>query len=240
MTCILIEDDIAWRSKLQMMLDELDITILGIATTVTESVQLLSKHKPHFIVADILLEEKLVFDALTPSIKTHNTPIIFITNSDKEIHYKRAISDSLKQIYLVKPIHKLTLKSAIENLVGSLDPLLTKKKVNSLKIKGKHNESIEIPFDKIVYLSQNLKYCTIHTLNKQFTLKKAMQQVIEMLDDRFLRVHISFCINTNFIQNFEAGLHNVKLTSNDIAVPIGIRYIDSVKRYIANKNVATL
>lgn len=239
MTCILIEDDIAWRTKLQIMLDELGITILSVATTVAETATLLKKHKPQFILADILLGNELVFDAFKNNTIACKIPVILITISDKDIHYKQANNLLPHHIYVVKPVHKLTLKSAIENLAGAINPASTPK-TTSLKIKGKYNERIEIPFDKIVYLQQNLKYCTIHTPNKQFTIKKPMQEVVAMLNSNFLRVHTSFCVNTHFIQSVGVGLQNIKLAQNNVAVPIGIRYTDGVKKYIAAKNIAIL
>ncbi len=147
MKCLFIEDDAIWRSKILTILDELDIFVLDVATSNTEALKMLKKHKPDFVLTDILLENVTIFEVLKQTPEATKLPMILLTNSESEFHYNQA--KILKNhCYLVKPVHKLTLKSSIESV--------TRKKIKEntyeidcLTIKGKYNEKVIIPFSKI-------------------------------------------------------------------------------------------
>ena len=232
MTCILIEDDFAWKLKLQMMLDEIGVTVLGIATNIAEAKALLSTHKPNFIVSDILLGKEKVFQAFKEDLRYYKLPIIFITLSEMDIDYITAQKHS-DYLYIVKPIHKLTLKSGIEKLCGTTNNNATKT-INSLVIKGKFNQKIELPFEKIIYIQQTGHYSSIHTSNQKFVQKKSLANLLKELDERFMQVHRGYCVNKDHIQNFGVGLETLKL--NNIEIPIGSTFREPIKEFIAKKH----
>lgn len=234
MKCILIEDDAIWRSKNLTTLDELGIFVLDVASSNTEAFKILKKHKPDFILTDILLEKITIFEVFKQVHEATLFPTILLTNSESEFHYNQA--KILKNhCYLVKPVHKLTLKSSIESV--------TRKKIkdtafemNSLTIRGKYNEKVIIPFSKIIYLSQQLKYCTIHTTTTRITLRKSLSSIINELNDDFIRVHQSFCINKNYIQNIGIGLQNIKMIGKNEIIPTGITFLSSLKDFLSEDN----
>ena len=155
---VVIEDDLIWKNKMLSLLDVLDISVLVIADTISAAAILLNKVKPDIVITDVLLGKERIFEMYNNTPAFCKLPTIFVTQSDTEIDYKSA-QKVLKHLYIIKPIHKLTLKSAIDNLCKKESPATAN---NFLPIKGKFNQKIELPFDKIVYIKQNQHYCSIH------------------------------------------------------------------------------
>jgi len=228
---IIIEDDKLWRTKIQIMLDEIGVAIIGIATSIATADELLQKHKPDFIVADVLLQNETIFKFFTENPTLCNVPVIILTQSDREFYYNQA-KILQNYIYVVKPIHKLTLLSAIENLLGNKnDEILIEE---TLYIKGKYNEKIKLPFSQIIYIEQEKNYCHIHCKNKTVVLKKSLTKVLSDLNDQFMQTHRTFAINKNYIDRYTTELQSVIL-SNDQEVPIGRIYRENVKLNLADQ-----
>jgi DNA-binding LytR/AlgR family response regulator len=229
---IIIEDDISWRTNFRIMLDDLGISVIGMATTVAEAVDLLEKHTPDIILADVLLDNELVFEVFDANYKFCKIPTIFITQSQREIHYEQA-NKVMISLFLIKPIHKLSLKSAIETLCSFNTKETLVSPAKKMVLRGKYNQKIELPLEKIVFINQDLHYCTIHTSNQQFVQKKSLVNLMKELDDRFMQIHRSHCVNIDFIDNFGVGLETLKLKTAEL--PIGLTYKDDLKKLIAEK-----
>ena len=226
---VVIEDDLIWKNKMLSLLDVLDISVLGIADTISAAAILLNKVKPDIVITDVLLGKERIFEMYNNTPAFCKLPTIFVTQSDTEIDYKSA-QKVLKHLYIIKPIHKLTLKSAIDNLCKKESPATAN---NFLPIKGKFNQKIELPFDKIVYIKQNQHYCSIHTQQQEFVIKKSLVSVMKDVDNRFMQVHRGYCINKNFIENFGVGLEILKVKG--IEIPIGLTFKEAIKRLISEE-----
>ena len=230
LTVLLIEDEEVWQMKLQVMLDELGVRVLGTTANVLDSIDFLKKKKPDLILADIQLDNESVFNVFNYDSSFAKIPTIFITASTKDIHYNLSKKVS-KSNFIVKPIHKLTLKSAIE--------LIFKPKAaieQFLEVKGSKNEKIKLPLNQIIYIEQQGNYCLINTKTKQFVIKKSLHNVMFNLDDHFLQVHRAFCVNINYIENYTPLLEKVKLQGS-IELPIGRTKREKIKEYLAERLV---
>ena len=228
---IIIEDDKLWRTKIQIMLDEIGITIIGIATSIATAEELLQKNKPDFIIADILLQNEVLFNLFIDNPTFCNIPAIILTQSDKESYYHQA-KVLENHIYVVKPIHRLTLQSSVEKLLGRWNKRKLAEK--SLHIKGKYNEKIQLPFSQILYIEQEKNYCHIHCKNKTVVLKKSLTKILLELDDEFMQIHRTFAVNKTYINRYTAELQSVIL-NEDIEVPIGRIHREKVKQNLADQ-----
>ncbi|MFY7886365.1 MAG: LytR/AlgR family response regulator transcription factor [Dolichospermum sp.] len=229
----MIEDDKLWRTKIQVMLDEIGIKILGIASTIASAEELLKNYKPDFIVADVLLQNENIFKLFNENPFCCSIPVIILTQSEREYFYNQAkIIDNC--IYLVKPIHKLTLQSGIEQLLGKWQNKTVVEK--SLTVKGKYNEKIHLPFSQIFYVEQEKNYCHIHCKNKTVVLKKSLTKILIELNNDFIQIHRTFAVNKNCINRYTSELQSV-LLSNNIELPIGRIYREKVKQNLASQFV---
>jgi DNA-binding LytR/AlgR family response regulator len=230
LTALLIEDEPAWQMKLQVMLDELGISVLGTTATVVDSIKFLKKKKPDLILADILLDNEIVFSVFDFDISFLRIPTIFITSSTNDLHYKQS-QKLTKSSFIVKPVHKLTLKSLIDSLLNTKP-----KQEPFIEVKGSRNEKIKLPLYQIIYLEQEGNNCLIKTHIKQFVLKKPLHKMMGYLDENFLQVHSAFCINTKCIENYTPLLDKVKLQGG-IVVPIGRTKREKIKEYLSQQLV---
>lgn len=229
LTCIVIEDDISWQLKFEMILEEIGVTIKATCNTVDKAIDALKKEKPDFIIADILIGEQKVFDVFKSNKDFLNIPTVFATLSDVEADFNSAI-EIKNHFYLVKPFHKLSLQSAIELVCRDV---LTKydNPKQSIIIKGNHNQKIEISLDKIIYIQQNQHYSKIVTPKQNFILKKSLTNLLKELNDNFLQIHRSYCVNKKYIQNFKPGLSALKIYNQEL--PIGFTFKEKVKDHLS-------
>jgi hypothetical protein len=232
LNAILIEDDLFYRTKIIYLLDQIGVTVLGIAENNSSAIKLLTEFKPNIIIADVMLGTERVYEIFNSQSDFCYIPTLFLTSSKSETDFKNA-KKVVNHLYVIKPIHPITLRSALEKLCGNLRNSNTKTTTNSLLIKGKFNQKISLPFDKIIYISQTQHYSTIYTQKQNFVIKKSLVNTIKLLDHRFMQSHRSYCVNTDFIKNFGIGLESIKI--NDIEIPIGLKFKDAVKKLIAEK-----
>jgi two-component system, LytTR family, response regulator LytT len=227
---LLIEDNPLWKMKIQVMLDEINVTVLGATCNVKDSINFLKTTKPDIIIADVVLGNETVFKVFDHDFKFLQIPTIFLTQSSKEIHFIQSQKIETST-YIVKPVHKLTLKSSIETIfaIKNIDQ-------KYFEIKGNKNEKIKLPIEQIVYIEQNGNYCHISTNTKKFVLKKSLQLIFQKLDTNFVQVHRSFIINAQLIESTNTTLDLVKMKGG-IEIPIGRVNRENFKTYLAEKIV---
>ncbi|MFY8127215.1 MAG: LytR/AlgR family response regulator transcription factor [Chitinophagaceae bacterium] len=228
---LIIEDDGLWQSKIIAMLDEIDIKKISCVENATQAINFLENNKVDLIITDILLENETVFKVFEHKSSFWLIPTVILTVSDKEMHYKQTHRFK-KALYLVKPVNKLTLRSAIENICEQFN----KKQLTeqTIELKGSRNERFKLPLSHILFVEQKGNYCHIKTAQKDFVLKKSLTKLILELDENFLQIHRSYCINTTHIEGFKNNLETVKIIGG-YELPIGRINNLNVRKYLADK-----
>lgn len=115
--------------------------------------------------------------------------IIFVTG------YSEYISEGYEVAalhYLVKPIKKEKLFSVLDRAVHKL---LQNEKVLTLEVAG---EMVRVPVYQIRYAQVQLNYTTIYARDN-ITLKMPLGKLMDMLDERFIRVGRSIIVNLTCI-----------------------------------------
>ncbi len=111
---LIIEDDLLWQCKLQIIAERAKLNTIHVATNLTEAEQVLKNHKIDLIIADIHLEKENTFSLLTS--KAHREiPTILTTASEtrKDFLNSKKLTNN---VFLVKPLHHHSLLSAIHLL----------------------------------------------------------------------------------------------------------------------------
>lgn len=229
MNCLIIEDNLIWSNKLLNFLDEFNITVIGVADDIKSAKALLSNTIPNFIIADIYLKNEKTFDLYSNNAAFCNIPTIFLTQSEADFEFEKA-NKVKQQLYLIKPIHKFTLLSAINQLNNN-----NKLQVNTdlLEFKGKFNQIIKLPINKIIYIKQHQHYCTIFTENQEFVIRRSLVNVAKDLNKNFIQIHKSYIINKNYIENFKIGLSSIKINNQEI--PVGRTYKKNIMELISTE-----
>jgi DNA-binding LytR/AlgR family response regulator len=226
MNILLVEDDLIWQIKVQIMIEELGYTVAKQCSSSKEVIDYLAIEHPDLIIADIVLKNELIFELKEVLIK-QNIPCIFMTAALIERNYEQTKVFS-KARFLVKPFHILSLRDAIDSL--EIEKCL-ENKINGIFVTGKLRQKILISFDEILWLEAQGNYSTINTIHqKKYIIKKALAKIAEELDPRFLQVQRAFFVNSEYINRVDFSQEQINLNGN--IVKIGRKYRSSISTYI--------
>ncbi|MCF6213788.1 MAG: response regulator [Flavobacteriaceae bacterium] len=223
---LIVEDEIIIADNLCDTLEELGYDVLEPAISYTEAVAQIELSKPDIAILDIQLSGRKTGIDLAHKIREdYDFPFIFLSsNSDKatinEVKYTRPPA------FLVKPFTKEDLFSALEIVLFNFRKKIDGVKKDNfiikealfIKDKGAYKK---IKFDNILYLKSEHVYTKIRLKNNSsYTIRGNLNNIIENLNNKFIRIHKSYIINTGFIDTIDS--FTVKIGNNTI--PIGSKY----------------
>lgn len=219
MNILIIEDDLLWQLKLQMMVEQLLIGAkISIADSQDTAKTYLSKQLPDLIIADIILNESTVFELFTTPFK--KIPIVFVTEFPEDELYTRA--EALPNAtFLAKPFHKLTLKAAI-SVVSRRAGVTLLDEGRVLPVLDKYRRHLNLPLFKVLWIESDGNYSIVNTTGQKYIIKKSLTTMSSYLDEYFVQVQKSFIVNSKFIHQVDMGTNTIDLYGHDI--PIGRRF----------------
>ncbi len=232
---IIVEDEIQAKNALEMMLLDYNIKIHGHATGVNEAYELIKTIHPHVVFLDIELVDGSSFDLLD-KFSNIDFKVIFVTGHDK-FAVKAFRYNAID--YLMKPIHQLELKSAIDKIqlpvkqesvdfqVRQLLSSMKKKSLDRLLIHTSEGISV-IPQNQIIRLEADANYTTIYTSGSQKHIASVnLKNYEEMLPEPpFFRIHQSHIINIDFITKVLKEDGGFVVLENGSKIPIARRRKD--------------
>lgn len=230
LSILIVEDNLSFALELEMLVEELHYQVIGRADNSAEAFDLIFSKSPDLILMDIDIKGNLSGLEIGEKIAHLNIPILYITGLADQA-YDQALKQQGTIGYLVKPVEKITLRTAInlaiekafalqnekagepsvttENFIGH-DYLFFKKK-------GAYHK---VPFPEIAFVKSNDNYCEVHTTKMEvFTARIPISKMLEMLPGKsFFRTHRQFIIQTNLIEqiNFQDNI----LTINKKEIPV--------------------
>lgn len=211
MKVLVIEDDLIWQSRLQMMLIQFknDVNI-KLVSSLSEGKELMINWHPDLIVSDVVLPDGLSYDIFSATNRT--CPIIFLTGHPNN-DYLKSILNLPKTMFIVKPFHQLSLQAMIEHLLPSTVVQ------EGLMIPGKFRKKILLPYEKTVYIKADRNYVHFQTIERRYSIKRSLRTVLNELDTRFLQVHKAFVINGDFATRLDLSAQEVIV--NGSPIPVG-------------------
>lgn len=236
-----VEDELVIARTIVSTLGELGYEHCGPSINYTEAMEMLEQHKPDLLLLDIQLSGKK--DGIEVAQKVnelYRIPFIFLTaNTDAEtIDRAKSVKP---HAYIVKPFTKEELFAAIEiafsNFTGS----------RSMAVAGQPpaypvKDSIfvrdgyvfrKIYFNELVYLESDANYIVLHLKSqKKVMVRSTLNDFIEQVDPkRFLRVHRSYSININMVEE----LFPTEVSVGGSKIPIGKSYKDELFKALGIK-----
>jgi two-component system LytT family response regulator len=207
---LLIDDEEAIRIVCKSYLQRIqNIEIVGEATNVDDAFDKINTLKPEVILLDIQLGNRTGFDLLK-QFSAPNFQVIFITA------YEQFALSAIKAgaiDYLLKPIvfeefdaaiKKAQKKSTLQgNQLGVVSQNFEQKKIERIILSASDGHHIVWVKD-ILYLSSSGNYTTFHLAsNKKIMISKNLKEYEMILpEDIFLRIHQSYIVNMNQVQQF--------------------------------------
>ena len=224
---LILEDDPIWQRKLDEILFQFNFSNLHFCNDLLELDLFLKNQIPDLIIADILIIENYIFEILS-NANYNKIPILFVTASTEiELYnYTKIFSNTS---YLVKPFHPISVKAAIDKLIGD-EKIPIEKKQYGITVRGIYNEKIFLDVNNIVSVKSELNYCVIKTPKNQFALKTNLIKLMEVLGDQMIRIHRSHIVNTKYIQKINLSKMNIKI--ENVILPIGRKNKTNVEVYL--------
>jgi DNA-binding LytR/AlgR family response regulator len=225
---VLLEDDPIDRIKIEIMIAEFTsnqyiFQLVKIFESLELLLEFLETQTVDVIISDVFTKKRATGIELLKKIKnnvSHTTPIILITQSQDLGVYQESQEYAHLQ-YLIKPFHKFTLQSTVENAISmnreeQEDANFNKK---FIFLKGNSDSTDKVKLDEILFLETDGNYCYIHIKNKKYIIKKSLNKILQDdLDDNFIRIHHRYAVNKQHIQIVK--LHSLEI-SGKIDFPIG-------------------
>lgn len=236
---LIIEDEKRSASILQKLIHEVssDIAILAVAHSIQSGLQAIKNLQPQLVFLDIQFPIGTGFDLLD-QLEEVNFDIIFTTAYDN--YGIQAIKFSALD-YLLKPIDKLELKSAIEKVKkkqsNTIDQkmkieLLLQNLLNGIGQESKMKpQKIALPTLKgysfitvndILYCEAEGTYCKICFKDKApILISRNLKNMESLLDEYpFFRVHRSFIVNLNHVTEYVKGAGGELHLNNGKIIPV--------------------
>jgi DNA-binding LytR/AlgR family response regulator len=238
----IVEDEVIIADSIRMTLQSLGYQVPMPCANYDQGVAMLEREMPDLALLDIKLGKGKDGIEVGKYIRAKlNMPIIFLTaNSDSEtVERAKAVNPNA---FLVKPFQKEHLYAAIEiainnfiysaysnnNIVDGSEKKLFSK--DTLIIKDAlfipdGNYFQKVPLDEIIYLNVESDYVTIHTKNRNFTVKATLQEYLEKHKfTEILRIHERFAVN---IHKIDKVSYEYLFIENEV-IPISKAYRDEL------------
>ncbi len=227
---LVVEDEIIIADNLCDVIEELGYKALEPALNYTEALEFIKEDTPDIAILDIQLGgKKTGIDVAKEIIKNYNFPYIFLTSNSDEATI-REVKALNPPAYLVKPFTKEELYASIEIVLHNYSeekPILNEQNEfshNSLFIKEKGVYKKIVVAD-VLYLKSEHVYTEIFLkTNKNQLIRTSLNTIINKLNSNFIRVHRSYVININYIDE----INNASLKINGNIIPIGSTYKDDL------------
>jgi len=224
---LIVEDDASFALELEMLIQDIGYQVAGVADSAASALEEIYSKRVDFILMDVDIKGKMTGLELGKKIRPIKIPILYITSFGTKEHYEEAQKSNIVG-YLVKPIDKYTLQTAISLAVGQLFAALKD---------GKQCPADEFLFEEYLFLKKDSVYHKVAERDimlvegsddyvkirlfdgRSFILRKTLQIMERALSEAlFIRVHRSYLINVTAIEQLDT--QDNLLLVGDTAIPL--------------------
>ncbi len=180
------------------------------------------------VIIDVTIENGLLLAQKIRKINPYTEMVIVADAETSPITY---LNPSVKASALVlKPFGKKILREA---LTPFYKQLCIEETDDDFFIVEKRDESVKLPYSKIIFLEAREKRIFIRSGNMEYGINETIDGLIELLPDNFFRCHRSYVVNINFIKLIKFSENKI-LLDYDITLPLSRSYKNDLKEVIKN------
>lgn len=212
MRVLLVDDEAAARRRLAIMLEELDLEVVGEAENGLQALELIAERKPDVVLLDISMPEIDGFDVVR-HLTDHKPLIVFQTAYD-EFALKAFDHEAID--YLVKPVTLDRLKRALDRarsrLEGAARQDITPDLVQRLQsaIQGGPTRQPRVlvrhlgghmllPYDEVLFFAAKDGIVHARTTNHRYLTDYTLTELETKTGAAFLRPNRAELVNVNHI-----------------------------------------
>lgn len=231
--CLIIDDEDLARELIESHLAQLkDFELVASCASALEARRILQEQPIDLLFLDIempVLKGTDFFKSLL------NKPSVIFTTAYRDYAIDGFELNAVD--YLLKPITFSRFFNAIEKYLSQqkqptviVNQIANKKEEIEYIFIRKDRKQVKLFLDTVLYIESLKDYIRIHLKDKSHMIKHSITAFQELLDDRFLRTHRSFIVNTDKMTAYTK--HDIEI--GDIEIPIGESYAERVKKYFDN------
>ena len=242
---VIIEDDQWSRMTIEKLIKTYfpDLMVVGFAENIEDGLNVIEEGKPDFILADIQLDLKNIFELMERLEDAWSYNFVITTSHDN--YALEAISNEVTA-YIVKPVTVENLTIAVNKVKRKLS--LTKNGNEVSRFSNSDNrilgvsslDKIEvINVDAIVYVKADGRYTHFFLLDgSKKTASKNLGEYEKLLpSDDFLRVHHSFIVNMNYVRSImKTDGYFVELFKSETLIPVAKRKQEGIVKFLKIKS----
>jgi two-component system LytT family response regulator len=225
---VIIEDEIASQELLSQIIKDYcpTLKLIGIASSLTDSVKIIKDKSPQLIFMDIELEETNAFQILD-KLNIGNLNIIFTTAYEQYAlrAFKYDIIDYLLKPYSPKAVIKAVAKATKHFTIQEKKSNKSHRENHGkLSVATSHGYSF-IDINEIIRIEAEEGYCQIYMINdKKCLANKTLKDIENNLPQSFFyRSHISHIINLKFAKEYIKEDGGFIVLKNGEVIPISRR-----------------
>jgi len=241
---VIVDDEEPARQLLREYLSHYDdLIIVGEANNGVDAVRLIQQLKPEIVFLDVQMPGLTGLQVLA---KLDELPLVIFSTAYDQYALKAFELHAVD--YLLKPYTKGRFDTAIEHLserlqqpqeaVRSLTQAIVEQDApNNYPSKilvAKGNKLVAVSVSDIQWIEADGVYCMLHTQDNKHLSRYGISQVEQKLSpETFIRVHRSYIINLNYVQEIfrEGHVYDVKMKNGGI-VRVSRGYASKVKDMI--------
>ncbi len=226
MNCIVIDDDKFSRKVIEEYIKKSEgLQLLGAFSNAKDAIAFLKKnHEVELIFLDIEMPEMSGIDFL----KAMKVPPQVVITSSKGKYALDAFDYDVVD-FLLKPFTFARFNRSIERVLSRIQRLSFNNLSSKNEIFIKKNSSlVKLKYDEILYIEALENYVVFNTYNEKYTIHNTMKSLTTKLPANFVRVHRSYIINLNAINEIDDNMILIKTNEGDITIPIGKAFKDNL------------
>lgn len=243
---LIVEDELSIAENIQEILELLGYVNIDIANSANQCVKVIKKNRPDLIFMDIKLKGDKDGIELGEIVKQMvDAPLVYVTSYSDPTIIERA-----KRInpagFIVKPFNTNDIHAIVEIVLynkrtkPSSDSSAPKNTpdnpylVNDAVFIKADNSFERVAYDDIYFVEANGNMVTIYTKNREYSIRKSMKEIEEILPTLFfLRVQKSYILHLGQVESFNTK--EIILKSGAV-VQVGRQYYNS---FLAKLNTIT-
>jgi len=185
----IIEDEFFAADHLSELVTSLGYEVRGVFHSGEEFLKL-TDWQFDVAIVDIFLSEELSGLDIGAQLKERLKPFIFLTANKDNITLREAARLNPKA-YISKPFQANDVAAALQIISFGLP--------KKLEIRGNHGKG-SLSTSDILFIKSDGVYVEIHTRKGSIVQRKLLKEIVDELPENFIRVHRSYLINKDYIE----------------------------------------
>lgn len=239
MKILIVDDEVLARERLHDLVVELYPEAATIeAANGMETIDKITEYSPDIILLDIRMPGMDGLEVANHILHLEEKPAIVFTTA----YQGHALSafDANAVDYLLKPIRKERLKTAIERAaVVSQTKLASLNEAEDISSARSHLSALVqgniqlIPIENIYYLKAEQKYVTAAWPGGEILVDESLVSLEAEFSNYFIRIHRNALVAINHIDSLTKtteGQHAVKLSDMPVELAVSRRHLQDIKK----------